>query len=69
MFRFHQARKLSNYDQIIFVFSIKFVLFLVMKILKIRLELNDKQTTLAAKHVGVARQAYNWDLMYAKRHI
>lgn len=27
---------------------------------KIRLELNDKQNTLAEKHAGVARHAYNW---------
>ncbi len=27
---------------------------------KIRLELNDKQRTLALKHAGVARHAYNW---------
>jgi putative transposase len=27
---------------------------------KIRLELNDKQDTLANKHAGVARHAYNW---------
>jgi putative transposase len=33
-----------------------------MKSLKIRLELNDKQTTLARKHAGVARFAYNWGL-------
>jgi putative transposase len=33
-----------------------------MKSLKIRLELNNKQTTLARKHAGVARYAYNWGL-------
>lgn len=31
-----------------------------MKSLKVRLELNNKQTTLANKHAGVARYAYNW---------
>ena len=31
-----------------------------MKSLKIRLELNNKQATLASKHAGVARYAYNW---------
>lgn len=31
-----------------------------MKTLKVRLELNNKQTTLALKHAGVARYAYNW---------
>lgn len=34
----------------------------MMKSLKIRLELNDKQSTLASKHAGVARHAYNWGL-------
>lgn len=29
---------------------------------KIRLELNNKQRTLAAKHAGVARYAYNWGI-------
>lgn len=33
-----------------------------MKSLKIRLELNHVQTTLAKKHAGVARHAYNWGL-------
>ncbi|TAG06709.1 MAG: transposase [Cytophagia bacterium] len=33
-----------------------------MKSLKIRLELNNKQKTLALKHAGVARHAYNWGL-------
>ena len=33
-----------------------------MKSLKIRLELNNKQKTLAKKHAGVARHAYNWGL-------
>ncbi len=33
-----------------------------MKSLKIRLELNDKQNTLAKQHAGVARHAYNWGL-------
>nr|WP_293841741.1 RNA-guided endonuclease TnpB family protein [uncultured Arsenicibacter sp.] len=31
-----------------------------MKSLKIRLNLNQKQTTLCRKHAGVARHAYNW---------
>ena len=31
-----------------------------MKSLKIRLDLNKKQTTLCRKHAGVARHAYNW---------
>lgn len=31
-----------------------------MKSVKVRLELNDKQMTLAFKHSGVARYAYNW---------
>ena len=31
-----------------------------MKSIKVRLELNNKQTTLANKHAGVARYAYNW---------
>jgi len=38
-----------------------------MKSLKIRLELNDKQATLAAKHAGVARHAYNWGLDVCKK--
>ncbi|MFN4280333.1 helix-turn-helix domain-containing protein, partial [Thermosynechococcus sp.] len=29
---------------------------------KTRLRLNNKQATLAAKHAGVARHAYNWGL-------
>jgi len=32
----------------------------MMKSIKIRLELNSKQVTLANKHAGVARYAYNW---------
>jgi putative transposase len=31
-----------------------------MKAFKTRLELNNKQRTLANKHAGVARYAYNW---------
>lgn len=31
-----------------------------MKSLKVRLEFNNKQRTLASKHTGVARYAYNW---------
>ena len=37
-----------------------------MKSCKIRLELNDRQNTLAAKHAGVARHAYNWGLAVCK---
>ena len=33
---------------------------------KIRLELNHKQSTLASKHAGVARHAYNWGLNVCK---
>ena len=33
-----------------------------MKSLKIRLELNNQQKTLAQRHAGVARHAYNWGL-------
>ncbi len=33
-----------------------------MKSIKIRLELNNEQSTLASKHAGVARHAYNWGL-------
>lgn len=32
----------------------------IKKSIKVRLELNNKQTTLANKHAGVARYAYNW---------
>ncbi len=35
-------------------------IFTQMKSLKIRLDLNKKQTTLCRKHAGVARHAYNW---------
>lgn len=34
---------------------------------KIRLELNNEQATLAAKHAGVARHAYNWGLAVCKK--
>ena len=37
-----------------------------MKSVKVRLELNHKQSTLARKHAGTARFAYNWGL--AKSH-
>jgi putative transposase len=37
-----------------------------MKSVKVRLELNGKQTTLARKHAGTARFAYNWG--WAKSH-
>lgn len=33
-----------------------------MKSIKIRIELNNEQTTLARQHAGVARYAYNWAL-------
>ena len=33
-----------------------------MKSIKVRLELNHKQQTLAKKHAGTARFAYNWGL-------
>jgi putative transposase len=38
-----------------------------MKSLKIRLELNNEQCTLAAKHAGTARYAYNWGLDQSKK--
>ena len=38
-----------------------------MKSLKIRLELNNKQITLAKKHAGVARHAYNWGLGFCQK--
>ncbi len=38
-----------------------------MKSYKIRLELNNKQITLARKHAGVARFAYNWALDKCKK--
>ena len=37
-----------------------------MKSIKIRLELNKKQSRLASKHAGVARHAYNWGLSVCK---
>ena len=37
-----------------------------MKSFKIRLELNNKQTTLARKSAGVARHAYNWGVALCK---
>ena len=41
-----------------------------MKGIKIRLELNNIQTTLAKKHAGVARHAYNWGVdICQKAHI
>ncbi len=33
---------------------------------KVRLELNDKQLTLASKHAGTARHAYNWGVQICK---
>lgn len=33
---------------------------------KVRLELNNKQTTLAFKHAGTARHAYNWGVQICK---
>ena len=38
-----------------------------MKSLKIRIELNNKQTTLARKHAGASRYAYNWALDKCKK--
>ena len=38
-----------------------------MKSIKIRLELNNKQKTLALQHCGTARYAYNWALSYCKK--
>ena len=38
-----------------------------MKSFKIRLEFNNKQKTLARKHAGVARYAYNWGLDICKK--
>jgi putative transposase len=38
-----------------------------MKSLKIRIELNNEQTTLARKHAGIARYAYNWALARCKK--
>jgi putative transposase len=38
-----------------------------MRSLKIRLELNNEQCTLAAKHAGTARYAYNWGLDQSKK--
>jgi len=34
-----------------------------------RLELNNRQKTLAAQHAGVARHAYNWGLAVCKQAI
>jgi putative transposase len=38
-----------------------------MKSLKIRIELNNEQTTLARKHAGASRYAYNWALDKCKK--
>ena len=38
-----------------------------MKSIKIRIELNNKQTTLARKHAGASRYAYNWALDKCKK--
>lgn len=38
-----------------------------MKSHKIRIELNNKQTTLAGKHAGASRYAYNWALDKCKK--
>ncbi len=38
-----------------------------MKNLKIRIELNNEQTTLARKHAGACRYAYNWALDKCKK--
>ncbi|MFS8831539.1 helix-turn-helix domain-containing protein, partial [Synechococcus sp. R8-2] len=32
-----------------------------------RLELNNRQKTLAAQHAGVARHAYNWGLAICRQ--
>lgn len=40
-----------------------------MKALKVRLVLNNKQTTLARKHAGAARFAYNWGLAKAQEKL
>ena len=40
-----------------------------MKSIKIRLELNNKQITLARKHAGTARFAYNWGLAKSQKLI
>jgi len=40
-----------------------------MKSLKIRLELNNQQRTLASKHAGSARYAYNWALDRNKKRL
>lgn len=38
-----------------------------MKSIKIRIELNNEQTTLARKHAGASRYAYNWALDKCKK--
>ena len=38
-----------------------------MKSIKIRIELNNEQTTLAQKHAGASRYAYNWALDKCKK--
>ena len=40
-----------------------------MKSIKVRLEFNNKQITLAKKHAGVARFAYNWGLQKSQEAI
>lgn len=44
-------------------------IFLNMKYLKVRLELNNKQRTLALQHCGVARHAWNWGLSLCKEYL
>lgn len=38
-----------------------------MKSLKVRLELNNQQATMAAKHAGCARHAYNWGVAVCQK--
>lgn len=40
-----------------------------MKSIKVRLELNNKQQTLAKRHAGTARFAYNWGLSKSQEAI
>ena len=39
----------------------------MMKSKKVRLELNNKQATLASKHAGTARHAWNWGVDICKK--
>ena len=38
-----------------------------MKSLKVRLELNNKQATMASKHAGCARHAYSWGVSVCQK--